>query len=133
MSSFYVISDDTTERNVAVITLQGDIDFAASPALKERIASHLKAGRRRIAIDLTDVSFIDSTAIGVLLGTVARLRDSGGGSVAVVCPDRRHSLAVAPQAGSGTVRQIFEVTGVDAGVAMCDSREEALAELVGAN
>jgi anti-sigma B factor antagonist len=131
MSSFYVISDDTTDRNVALIALGGDIDFAASPALRDRISAHLKAGRRRVIVDLSDVTFIDSSAIGVLLGTVSRLRESGGGSVAVVCPERRRSMSVVvPQDGAGTVRQIFEVTGMDAGVALCSTREEALAEIL---
>jgi anti-sigma B factor antagonist len=130
MSSFYVISDDTVEGDVAIIAMGGEVDLDASPALRERIFSHIKAGRRRIVLDLTDVTFIDSTAVGVLVGAVTRLRESGGGSVAVVCPEQREALSVVvPAGGANIVRQVFEVTGLDAGVALCGSREQALHEL----
>lgn len=130
MSSFYVISDDTTDDGVAVVALAGEVDFDASPDLRDRISAHIKAGRRRLMLDLTDVTFIDSTAVGVLIGAVTRLRESGDGSLAVVCPERRYSLSVAaPEGGPNVVRQVFEVTGLDAGVAVCDSRDEALSEL----
>lgn len=130
MGPFYVISDETTEANVAIISLGGEVDFAASPGLRERIFAHLQAGCRQLILDLTDVTFIDSTAIGVLVGTVTRLRASGGGSLAVICPERRDSLSVVvPGDGAGMVREIFEIAGIDAGVALCSSREQALSEL----
>lgn len=130
MSSFYVISNETTPEGIAVIALAGEVDYDASPDLRERIFAHIKAGRKRLILDLTDVTFIDSTAVGVLIGAVTRLRESGGGSLAVVCPERRQSLSVVvPDGGPSVVRQVFEVTGLDAGVAICATREEALSEL----
>lgn len=130
MSSFYVISDDTMDGEVAVIALGGEVDLDASPGLRERIFSHINAGRRRLILDLTDVTFIDSTAVGVMVGAVTRLRESGGGSLAVVCPERRDSMSVVvPAGGPSIVRQVFEVTGLDAGVALCSSREQAMHEL----
>ncbi|MGO9488327.1 MAG: STAS domain-containing protein [Solirubrobacteraceae bacterium] len=130
MSAFYVISDDWADTSVAIIALGGEVDLASSPDLRERIFAHINAGRRRLILDLTDVTFIDSTAIGVLVGAVTRLRASGGGSLAVVCPERRDSLSVVvPAEGEGMIRQIIEVTGLDAGVALCSSRDQALAEI----
>jgi anti-sigma B factor antagonist len=130
MSSFYVISDDTMDEDVAIIALAGEVDFDASPNLRERIFSHIKSGRRRLMLDLTDVTFIDSTAVGVLISAVTRLRESGGGSLAVVCPERQRSISVVvPGGGPNVVRQVFEVTGLDAGVAVCSTRDEALSEL----
>jgi anti-sigma B factor antagonist len=133
MSSFYAISDDTQAEDLAIIAAAGELDFAASPALRERIFSHLDAGCERLVLDLTDVSFIDSTAIGVLIGAVTRLREAGAGTIAVVCPERRESLSgVVPAGGANMVRQVFEVTGLDAGIALCESRQEAVAELASA-
>jgi len=130
MSSFYVIGDETTDSDVAIISLGGEVDFAASPALRERIFAHLHAGCRQLIVDLTDVTFIDSTAIAVLIGMVARLRASGGGSVAVICPEHADTLSVVvPAGGTNIVREVFEVTGLDAGIALCSSREQAFAEL----
>lgn len=123
MSSFYIINDDTTVDyvgcgDVAILAMAGEIDYAASPQLRERIASHIKAGRRRLVIDLSAATFIDSTTIGVLVGAVTRLREAGGGSLAVVCADENES-----------VLRIFEITGVDSMIALYRSREEALSAL----
>jgi anti-sigma B factor antagonist len=132
MSSFYLISDETADDEMAVVALAGEVDFDASPDLKARIFGHIKAGRRRLVLDLTDVTFIDSTAVGVLIGAVTRLRDTSGGAIAVVCPERRPALSgVLPGGGPSVVRQVFEVTGLDTGVAICATREEALLELAG--
>jgi len=129
MSSFYVISEDTVVDDVAVIAMGGELDYGASPQLREHIFGQIKAGRRRLVLDLSDVTFIDSTAIGVIVGAVTRLRSSGGGSLAVVCPDGDDTLSVTCPDARSNVRQIFHITGVDAGVALCRSREEALSEL----
>jgi anti-sigma B factor antagonist len=64
-------------------------------------------------LDLSDVTFIDSTAIGVLAGTVARLDEAGGGSLAVVSTNDK-------------VLQIFEITGLDSVISLHSSREEAV-------
>jgi len=123
MNSFYIISDDatvedTTYGDVAVVAMGGEIDYAASPQLRERIFGHIKAGRRRLVLDLSEATFIDSTAIGVLVGAVARLREAGGGSLAVVCADENER-----------VLRIFEITGLDGMIALYRSREEALSAL----
>jgi anti-sigma B factor antagonist len=123
MSSFYVISDETTVddmgcEGVAVLAMGGEIDYAASPQLRERIAAHIKAGRRRLVIDLSAATFIDSTTIGVLMGAVTKLRDAGGGSLQIVCADE-----------NAKVLRIFEITGVDSMIELYSSREEALSAL----
>jgi anti-sigma B factor antagonist len=69
-------------------------------------------------LDLCEVTFIDSTAIGVLVGAAARLQESGGGSVAAVCPDHNER-----------VLRIFDIAGVDSVITLYPSREEALSAL----
>jgi anti-sigma B factor antagonist len=115
MSPFYV-SDSTTSDDVAVLVVGGEIDYEASPQLKERIAEHLLADRR-LVLDLSSATFIDSTAIGVLTGAVTRLREAGSGPLAVVCTHEK-------------VLQIFEITGLDRLVTVYRSCDEALSALV---
>lgn len=112
MSSFY-ISEGVTCDDTAVLVVGGEIDYEASPQLRERIAQHLKVDKRRLVLDLSWATFIDSTAIGVLMGAVARLRETGGGPLGVVCTHER-------------VLQVFEITGLDNMVALYRSRDEAL-------
>jgi len=120
MSSFY-ISDDVTAtdlggENVAVLVAGGEIDYEASPQLKEHNVSQIKSGRRRLVLDLSSATFIDSTAIGVLVGAVTKLDEAGGGSLAVVCEHEK-------------VLQIFEMVGLDSLIALHRSRAEALSAL----
>jgi anti-sigma B factor antagonist len=114
MSSFY-ISDTTTSDDVVVLVVGGEIDYEASPQLKERIAEHLR-DNRHLVLDLSWATFIDSTAIGVLTGAATRLREAGSGPLAVVCTHER-------------VLQIFEITGLDNLVTLCRSCDEALSAL----
>jgi anti-sigma B factor antagonist len=123
MSFFYIISNDTVVDDmglgdVALLAMGGEIDYDASPQLKERIADHIKAGRRRLVLDISAATFIDSTAIGVLVGAVARLREAGDGSLAIVCADENES-----------VLRIFQITGVENMIELYRSREEALSAL----
>jgi anti-sigma B factor antagonist len=121
---FFYISDELAfgggedGGEVAVVVAGGEIDYAASPQLKARIAEHVEAGRRRLVLDLSTVTFIDSTAIGVLMGAVMRLDELGGGSVAVVCAEENKR-----------VLRIFEIVGIDSLLELHSSREEAISAL----
>ena len=125
--SFFYISDDTKlegadfGEDVAVLVAGGEIDYAASPQLRERIDERIDAGGRRLVLDLSMVSFIDSTAIGVLVGAVMRLHELGEGSLLVVCTDENQR-----------VLRIFEVAGIDSLIPLHHSRAGALSALAGA-
>src|SRR2546430_11649113 len=102
MRTFYIGDDVQVEDagpDVAVLVVGGEVDYEVSPQLKAHMMRALKAGRRRLILDLTDVTFIDSTAIGVLAGTVEKLDETGGGSLSGVST---------PQKGM----PIFEITGL---------------------
>ncbi len=119
MAFFYFSEDATIEGmpdDAVVMSMGGELDYAASPRLKERLVGAIKAGERHLVLDLSAVTFIDSTAIGVLVGTVSKLREEGGGSLEVVCTN-------------ANVLQIFELTGLDAMIALHSSRAQALAAL----
>lgn len=115
MSSFY-IGDDTTRDGVVVLVVGGEIDYDASPQLKERILAHIRANRRRLVLDLSWATFIDSTAIGVLTGAATKLHEADGEPLAVVCTHER-------------VLQIFEITGLESMISLYSSCEEALSAL----
>lgn len=123
MNSFYIISDGAPNDNVegvdaAVVAVGGEIDYAASPPLRERIFEHIKAGRRHVVLDLSAATFIDSTAIGVIVGAFARLKEEGGGTLAVVCAEENRR-----------VLQIFQITGLESTIEMHSTREQALSAL----
>jgi anti-sigma B factor antagonist len=122
MSFFYITDEEPIEDlqhdDVAVLAAGGDIDYSATPQLRERIADQIEAGKRHLVLDLSKVTFIDSTAIGALIGALVRLQDSEGGSVAVVCDEYNKK-----------VLRIFEIAGVENLIALHPTREEALLAL----
>ena len=123
MSFFYIMDDPSVDdhhrhEEIVVLTAGGDIDYSATPQLRERIADCIHAGKRHVVLDLNKVTFIDSTAIGVLIGALIRLQDAGGGSVMVVCDEYNKR-----------VMRIFEIAGVDNLIALYNTREEALLAL----
>jgi len=119
MRTFYIGDEVQVEdagEDLAILVVGGEVDFEVSPQLKARLMKTIKAGRRRLVLDLSDVTFIDSTAIGVIAGAVEKLDEAGGGSLAIVCTHDK-------------VMQIFEITGLDSVITVHPSREEALAAL----
>ena len=117
MRTFYIGDDVQLEEmgpEVAILVVGGEVDFEVSPQLKARLVRAIKGGSRRLILDLSDVTFIDSTAIGVLAGTVEKLDESGGGSLSVVSNHEK-------------VIQIFEITGLDNLITIHASRDDALA------
>ncbi|MEY3606871.1 MAG: hypothetical protein RL289_1051, partial [Actinomycetota bacterium] len=47
-----------------VITVSGEVDLATSPDLDNAIIAAIESGTSSLAIDLTDVSFMDSSGLG---------------------------------------------------------------------
>jgi anti-sigma B factor antagonist len=114
---FYV-SEEAIGEDTCAIVAAGDLDFAAAPELKRAIGERVEAGAQRLVLDLSAVDFIDSTAIGVVVGALKRIRESGG------------SLAVV--GGKPNVQRIFEIVGMEQVIQLHSSREDALSALAGA-
>lgn len=107
------INDEAVDDTTHVIELGGEVDLYTAPEFKERMVRLIDSGKRRIVVDLSEATFIDSTTLGVLVGGVKRLRPDGG-SLALVCTDEN-------------IGKIFEITGLDRVFPIHDSRDAALA------
>jgi anti-sigma B factor antagonist len=128
--SFFSISEDVpvagthlgasgpAPEDLALIVVSGELDYAASPRLRARISAHIDGGTLHLVLDLSEVTFIDSTAIGVLVAAATRLRETGGGSLCVVCADE-----------NARVLRIFDIAGVADALEVHGSREDALGVL----
>jgi anti-sigma B factor antagonist len=53
------------------------MDARSASEFKERVGSLIKAGNRRIALDLSEVEFIDSSGLGALVSVLRQLGDQG--------------------------------------------------------
>lgn len=101
-----LIDDET-----AVVAPSGDVDLWSAPELKRTLYEMLAANRTRLVLDLAGVRFMDSTALGVLVGIERRLTD-----------DARLALAEP----SPEVLRIFELTGVAAAFRIFPTRDAAV-------
>jgi anti-anti-sigma factor len=61
-----VTVDEHVYDDVVVLDVRGEVDLAVSPALWERLETHVRSGKR-VVIDLTDVAFIDSSGLALLV------------------------------------------------------------------
>lgn len=71
-----------TADECTVVAASGDVDISTSPdlraALVEATGGTAGTGARAVVVDLSDVPFLDSTALGVLVGAYTALRRTGG-------------------------------------------------------
>lgn len=83
-----------------VVVVHGEIDVATSPQLRSELNSLLARGASHITLDFTEVSFVDSSGLGVLVGAYKRLREDVEGSIRIV-------------GAQASVRKVFEITGLE--------------------
>lgn len=123
MGFFYIGDEATVEGSahddaIAVMVAGGELDFAASPQLRDRLTERIEAGTRRLILDLSGATFVDSTAIGALVSVATLLNELDGGVLLVVCPDENRRAL-----------RIFEIAGIESLIAVRRSRAEAMREL----
>jgi anti-sigma B factor antagonist len=113
MEEVFEIAERNAGEGVTVLAIRGEIDVSTAPELRERLLAATKDPPRTVVVDLSQVSFLDSTALGVLVSGVKRLRGDGGDLRLVVTG--RSVAKVLQITGLVEVFSIFET--VDAAVA----------------
>ena len=61
-----------------VLSLDGRLNMVAAPRLKTAIDDAVAAGKPRIVVDLSAVSFIDSSGLGALIAGLKKARQASG-------------------------------------------------------
>src|SRR5690348_9800269 len=111
----FSLTTDSIDEHRHVVAVTGEIDLFTAPELKSALSEALESGHTRIVVDLTETSFLDSTALGVLIGAVKRLR-SRDGALVIVNVDQN-------------IAKTFEITGLDQIFTIVGTREDAVAAL----
>ena len=109
---------DTTrsaaENGVVLVSLSGTMTMGTQLQRFEWLIDELiKGGQNRIVVDLSGISYLDSSAIGVLVGCQGVVRNAGGQFRLAAATDR--------------VAKIFKLAGVDHVLAVDASRDSAIA------
>lgn len=63
------------EEGVVVAQVSGELDLANSPATGDAIEANLAASARALVVDLTELTFLDSSGVAMLFRLVRRLGD----------------------------------------------------------
>jgi anti-sigma B factor antagonist len=109
----FASSVELLDDRTAVITARGEIHLATAPDFSERLNAVIADGHVAVVVDLTEVGFIDSTGLSVLLNALRRITRAGG-TLVLVCTNP-------------TVLRLFAVTKMDSTFPIVGSRDEAVA------
>ncbi len=108
---FFVASERLSDGSF-VVSVRGDADLHSAPEFRDRLGTIIDDGAKRVLVDLSETTFIDSMALGVILGNAKRLRAAGGQvELIVATPD---------------IRRVFEITMLDRVLVIHPSRELAV-------
>jgi anti-sigma B factor antagonist len=82
---------------VVVVAFEGELDATQAGFVRDSVGAACE--QPAVVIDLASTSFVDSAALGAIIGGIRAVR-SAGGAVAINCPD-------------DTIRHLLRTTGVD--------------------
>jgi anti-sigma B factor antagonist len=111
----FALTEDALDDDRHVVGVRGEIDLFTAPELKQKLTDAIEGGKSRIVVDLSETTFLDSTALGVLIGAVKRLR-SRDGALVIVNVDQN-------------IAKTFEITGLDQIFTIVGTRDEAVSAL----
>jgi len=96
-----------------VVAPTGALDMASAAMMKRALQALLEAGRTKLVVDLSGLTYIDSAGLGELVRGMKAARELGGDLRLCGLPDK--------------VLQIFELTRLDQQVSVYPARENAVA------
>jgi anti-sigma B factor antagonist len=108
--------DEPVDNTTHVVSPYGEIDALTAPRLGRRLLDLAEEGKRKLVVDLSEVTFMDSTGISVILNSVRHLATRHG-SLVLVCPTKR-------------ILRPFEITGLASRLHIVPTRAEALGGVV---
>jgi anti-anti-sigma factor len=100
------------------LTVEGDLDLATAPELRERLIGAIDAGATAIVVDLRGVAFMDSCGLAAVLHARSRLADRGRLALVLASDSYAHLM--------------LEVAGLPPSLALFETREAAIAYALGA-
>jgi anti-sigma B factor antagonist len=101
---------------IVLVSVSGELDLYAESELREALDVAQRLRRRTLVVDLSAVSFMDSTACGIIVGEAKRRR-------------REHGQLVLVSNGTRTSR-VLHVSGIDQFVAVHPTLHAAFQELL---
>jgi anti-anti-sigma factor len=96
---------------VTVFAPRGRLDLSTSAAFRDRMRDVVTSGGALVVVDLSGVTFVDSSGLGAIIGGL-RLARQAGGELRIACPTEQ-------------VRMVLNITSLDRVLRPYESLEEA--------
>ena len=112
-SAEFRVDEERPEEGVFVLAVAGEVDLHVAPALRERLHRAVDVAGRAVILDLSDVTFVDSMALSVIVGAGKRARARQSQVRLVVSRPE--------------IRRVFEITLLDRVVPLDASRDGSFA------
>jgi anti-sigma B factor antagonist len=113
--ALFEIEVSSADDDVKVVALRGELDFDEAPTFARVLEELRTDGERKVVIDLSELTFIDSSGLSVIV-VAARAAAADGGTLVVASP-------------SPHVRRVFEIVSLSELVAIEDGLDGALERL----
>ncbi|MCP4400931.1 MAG: STAS domain-containing protein [bacterium] len=104
--------EESRNDSVLILSLSGRLDNLAAQEFVRTITQQIESGEQKILIDFSELSYLSSSGLRVLLGVAKRMKKKAG----------KLSLCSL----SGIVRRVVEIAGFDKILTIYADREEAL-------
>ena len=100
-----------------VLLVEGELDIATAPRMISSLNEALAEGETPLVVDLSQVLFMDSTGLALLMNARRRALRSRRG-FAIVCP-------------GGPISRVFEIADMVETLGVCTDRDAALKAATG--
>ena len=106
---------DERHGNTIVVRVAGELDVGTADQFRQRVDALLgEASLQRLVLNLSRVTFLDSTGLGAVLGRLRRMQEA------------RREMAIVPPAGLG--RTLLDVAALGRALPVFRSERAALDE-----
>ena len=106
---------DRTGDRITIVALRGELDLSTIPRLEGSLFGEIEAGRN-VVVDLTPLSFIDSSGIGLLIKAHLGAEKNAALLHVVVAPGSQ-------------VDRVFDLTGIGNAIPLFPDRDQAIEAL----
>ena len=111
-SPHFELNEESLDEQTHLIAVRGEVHVSTAPEFSERLNDAIAKGKTGVVIDMTDVEFIDSTGLSVLLNALRRVTRQQGSLALVV--------------SNPTVLRLFEITRLDSTFDIAPTRQDAI-------
>jgi anti-sigma B factor antagonist len=100
------------ENNILVLKLRGRLDTNASMEFEQQVEEAIKFSKKNMLLDFSELEYICSSGLRVIIQTAKKLKSFQGELVLCCMEDY--------------IKEVFEISGFDAFLEICSSKEEAI-------